>query len=296
MGRRPDFVIIGAMKCATTTLHDQLGEQPGFFVCEPKEPYFFSNDPVWAKGMDWYESLFADAGESDICGESSTHYTKLPTYPHTVDRMVEHIPNAKLIYVMRHPIDRLVSQYIHQWTEREITSPINEAIHQHEELIAYSCYAKQLTPFFGHWTSDTILPIFFERVRQDSQRELESITTFLGYDRKPTWAERDSSNVSAQRLRTSPLRDAIVDAPGLSHIRRFLVPQSVRDRVKSQWQMTDRPELSEESLAYLTEVFDEDLRVLGEWLSMELTCENWSDTVVQSAPKWGVDKTPKRAA
>ncbi len=57
---------------------------------------------------------------TDLRGESSTHYTKLPTYPRTVDRMVRDLPRLKLIYVMRHPIERLVSQYVHELTAGRI--------------------------------------------------------------------------------------------------------------------------------------------------------------------------------
>jgi len=105
----PDFVIIGAMKCATSTLHDQLARIDGISMTEPKEPNFFSDELNWAKGMGWYESLFESMPVDDLKGESSTHYTKLPTYPLCIPRMHEHLPNAKLIYVMRDPIDRIVS-------------------------------------------------------------------------------------------------------------------------------------------------------------------------------------------
>src|SRR5690606_7778793 len=57
----PNFVVIGAMKSATTTLAMQLAAQEGVFVSDPKEPNFFSNDEIYSKGMSWYESLFAGA-------------------------------------------------------------------------------------------------------------------------------------------------------------------------------------------------------------------------------------------
>ena len=84
MSRLPDFIVIGAMKSATSTLHEQLAVQPGFFMSAEKEPNFFSNDENYAHGLAWYRSLFDNAASSDLCGESSTHYTKLPTYPNTV--------------------------------------------------------------------------------------------------------------------------------------------------------------------------------------------------------------------
>src|SRR6185295_6140807 len=118
---RPDFVVIGAMKCGTSTLHVQLAAQPGFFMSEPKEPNFFSDDAEFARGEGWYRGLFAGAGEGDLRGESSTHYTKLPTHPRTVERLASELGrDLRFVYVVRHPVDRLVSHYVHAWTENEV--------------------------------------------------------------------------------------------------------------------------------------------------------------------------------
>ena len=100
------FLVIGAMKCGTSSLHEQLSRRPNFFLSTPKEPNFFGDDDQFRKGTVWYESLFAGASPGQRCGESSTHYTKLPDHPHTVDRMHALIPGARLVYVMRHPIER----------------------------------------------------------------------------------------------------------------------------------------------------------------------------------------------
>src|SRR5262249_25249044 len=147
MIHRPDFIVIGAMKSATTTLHEQLARQPGIFMCHPKEPSFFSDDEIYARGWGWYGSLFRPAGLAGLRGESSTHYTKLPTYPRTIDRMARDLRRLKLIYVMRHPIDRLISQYVHEVTVGRISAGLREALERHPELIDYGRYSMQLQPF-----------------------------------------------------------------------------------------------------------------------------------------------------
>ena len=83
----PDYLIIGAMKCGTSTLAVQLGAQPGLFMTTPKEPNFFSDDVIYSRGAAWYQALFDDAKPGDIKGEASTHYTKLPTHPDTLSRL-----------------------------------------------------------------------------------------------------------------------------------------------------------------------------------------------------------------
>ncbi|MDZ7629304.1 MAG: sulfotransferase [Parvularculaceae bacterium] len=255
----PDFVIIGAMKCGTSTLHAQLSRQPQFFMSAPKEPNFFSNDEIYAKGEAWYRSLFAAAPQGAIKGESSTHYTKLPTYPNTAARLAALIPQAKFIYVTRDPIERLVSHYIHEWTEGRISVPIEEAIEKHPELIAYSRYGYQLAPWINQFGAERILTVEFERMTAEPDATLKRIAAFLGAEGEVTWRDDlEAQNISAERIRTFPLKSLIVDNKVATAIRRKLVPQGLRDRVKSRLQMRARPQLSDDAVRKLTAVFEGD--------------------------------------
>ncbi|AGF53469.1 sll5042 (plasmid) [Synechocystis sp. PCC 6803] len=274
------------MKCATSTLHEQLALQPGIFMTSLKEPNFFSNDEEFAKGMDYYQSLFAGAQPQDLCGESSTHYTKLPTYPDTVKRLAEAFPQTKFIYVMRHPIDRLVSQYIHEWTQRVVNTDINTAIDQFPEMIEYSLYSKQLQPYFEQFGRERVLPVFFERMLAHSQAELERVCNFIGYQGTPIWQELNPQNVSSDRIRISGWRDFLVEAPGLKQLRRWLIPKSLRTWIRSLWSMKKRPQLSNERLAYLKKIFDQDLQVLGSWLGIPLDCTTFKTTVKSQNSAW----------
>jgi len=276
-------MIIGAMKCATSTLHTQLMKQPGIFMTDLKEPNFFSNDEEYAKGIDWYWSLFEGSAEFRWRGESSTHYTKLPTYPKTIERIQQHCPDVKFIYVIRHPIDRLVSQYIHEWSQRVISVEINQAITQHPELIDYSRYGMQLQPYFEAFGKDRILPIFFESLLQSPQQELERVCQFLGYPQQPEWHFIvGAQNASNERLITSQWRDLLVETPGLRELRQWLIPKSVRNWVRSFWTMKQRPELTPENIQALQEIFNQDLAILGSWLGIEsLCCENFKEKAQQ---------------
>ncbi|MEM9374002.1 MAG: sulfotransferase, partial [Planctomycetota bacterium] len=281
MDNRPDFVIIGAMKCATTTLHDQLARQQGVFMSTPKEPNFFSDDGVWSRGIGWYESLFRDAPGGALRGESSTHYTKLPTYPETIDRFAEHLPDAKLIYVMRDPVARLVSQYIHEWSEARISVPIDEAVERHPELLDYSRYATQLRPWLDRFGSDRVLPVFFERITARPAAEFERVCRFVGVAGEAGWAEDAAPrNVSSERIRKNPVRDAVLDLRAMRWLRRALLPESVRERIKSRWRMDERPELSEGRAARVRERLDPDIAALGGMLGLRLNCEGFRDAVL----------------
>lgn len=277
--RLPDFLIIGAMKSATTTLHAQLAAQPAIFMSEPKEPNFFSDEANWRKGMDWYRGLFAGAGAGAamLAGESSTHYTKLPDHPEALPRIREWLPQAKLIYVMRHPVQRLLSHYSHGWLERSIDGPVDEAVHRYPELIDYGRYAMQIGPYLETFGRENVLPVFFERLVSSPQTELERVCAFLGYEGNPVWAPNlERQNVSQVRIRKSALHDLLVWNPVATYFRHRLVPQSVRDRVKSVWQLKRKPQLSHGTEIFAVERFDADLAQLGEWLDVRLDCGNFA--------------------
>jgi len=278
----PDFVIIGAMKCGTSTLHAQLAAQPQFFMSEPKEPNFFSNDEIYAKGEGWYRGLFRKAPEGAIKGESSTHYAKLPTYPYTVERLAALIPEAKFIYVMRDPVERLISHYIHEWTQGVITCPIDEAIDAHPELVAYSRYAYQLEPFVARFGKARILPVMFEKMTAAPDAELKRIAAFLGAEGDVAWKrDLDTQNVSSERIRKFPGYSLLVDNPVATFLRRTLVPQRLRDRVKSNLQMRERPALSAARIAALDEIFERDIAALEPLIGAQMTRADFSRSIVR---------------
>jgi len=278
LARTPDFIIIGAMKSATSSLHKQLSAQPGIFMSTPKEPNFFSDDLIYKRGLDWYQGLFSEAQADDICGESSTHYTKLPDYPFTIQRLQAAIPNPKLIYVIRNPVDRLISHYMHQWSEGLITCDINKAVDRHPELINYSCYSKQLTPFVDAFGDEALMLVFFNQLKSSSQTTLEAIGKFVGIpDPKALrWlVEETPDNVSIKRIRRFRGYELIVKNPLLGWIRRTIVPQRIRDYIKGHLTLHKRPHLSGPQLAEVTRIFDEDLKLLSDLLGFEVDCNNF---------------------
>lgn len=287
MAKKPDFIIIGAMKCATSTLHTQLALQPGIFMSTPKEPNFFSDDDQYAKGINEYLSLFGSASESDLCGESSTHYTKLPDYPRCVERLTGHLPDIKLIYVMRHPIDRLVSHYIHQWSQGAFSCDINHAVSQYPELVSYSCYSKQLEPYIQAYGKNKILPIFFEAVKSNPQRELEKIAQFIGYQKPVIWTqELAKQNASNERIKQFVGYEFLIDSEIMTLLRRSLIPPFLRNLVKKKLTMQERPVLDPLQTEQLTKTFNDDLQVLGAWLGTDLCCDNFAATVMSGSLTW----------
>jgi len=285
--RLPHFVIIGAMKSATSSLYDQLSGQTGIFMCNPKEPNFFSDADQYSKGIAWYSGLFAEADEDDLLGEASTHYTKLPTYPESVQRLKQHLPDTRFIYVMRHPVNRLVSHYIHEWSTGVYHCDIEEAIDKYPELVTYGCYATQLEPYFEAFGRAAVLPVFFDRLLSEPQMELERICHFIGYQGKPVWIQDlKPDNVSSERIRKFPGYQFLVDSKLATWLRRHFIPQGLRNAVKMKLRMRERPVLSEKAQARLEQVFDLDLEVLGKLLGVNLNCKNFKQVTAATSLNW----------
>ena len=283
----PDFMIIGAMKSATSTLHEQLRLQPGIFMSTPKEPNFFSDDVNYGKGITWYRSLFEQAGSDVLKGESSTHYTKLPTYPRTIERMKKTGIRPKFIYVMRQPVDRLISHYIHEWSQGVIKTDIVTALKTCPELVQYGRYAYQLEPYFEAFGQHSVLPVFFDRIRNAPQAELERICRFIGYEGKPNWrTDLKPTNVSRERVRRIPFDKVFIYSELATILRRLVIPKRLRNIVRSRLTMRTRPQLSDAVKENLEAMFDEDLDKLGKWLGVKLNCQNFSEVTRASQLEW----------
>ena len=110
-GRLPDLIIIGAMKCGTTSLHRYLDLHPEIIMSGQKGLNFFIPERNWGKGVDWYRPNFK--GNALVSGEASPNYTNFPDFKGVAGCMHPIGPNARLIYMVRDPVDRILSHYMH---------------------------------------------------------------------------------------------------------------------------------------------------------------------------------------
>lgn len=230
----PDFLVIGAQKSATSSLCDLLTQHPGVFLTEPKEPYFFSHDEVYARGLPWYESLFAHAGDAVITGEGSTTYTQHGLYPRAPERIALALPDARLVYMVRDPIERIRSHWMHLSTkggrERE---PINTAVRNRPEYLDHSRYAAQLSHYRERYPEDRLLVLFFEEFRADPEGVTRRCLSFIGADPAqwtPVDADRPRHRSAEGRTDTAALRP-LRRIPGFDALR-DLAPTGLRNTLR----------------------------------------------------------------
>jgi hypothetical protein len=184
--RLPDFIIIGAAKSGTTSLFRWLSEQQEVWVPDLKEPNFFSYDRIWSRGREWYGTVFAGASQSPLCGEASTSYTELQYAARTAPRMAETIPEVKLIYVLRHPLERLRSHYRHEIQRGRERRQLADAVAEVEnEYVGSSLYFTCLEPYVKFFRRDQICVVRFEDLVTHPPLGWSAILDHLGLHQRP---------------------------------------------------------------------------------------------------------------
>jgi Sulfotransferase family len=202
--RFPDFIIIGAMKSATSTLYAWLRTQPGTFLAEPKEVNFFSFDRTWAHGPGWYSDRFSAGAQNDLLGEASVSYTYPDDAETAAERMAGLVPGARLIYVVREPVERLRSHYRHEVQRNRERRPLLEAISTPgNPYVETSRYFSCLEPYIHRFPSEQIRVIRFEDLVEGENAAWFDVLAFL--DLPPAPPPGTAHNVTADNSEWSPL-------------------------------------------------------------------------------------------
>jgi hypothetical protein len=173
-----DFMIIGAQKCGTSSLAFQMAQHPQICFCKKKEPHYFSRVENWQERLQEYHLLFSPS-EGQLCGEASTSYTSLPSYPNMHRRLYEYNPDLKLIYIIRQPVERIVSHYSHRHLRGRHKDPPEIDIWMDQAYINTSRYGVQIRPYIELFSLQNILILISEEVIRKPHDALKQIAGFL---------------------------------------------------------------------------------------------------------------------
>jgi hypothetical protein len=159
---KPNFFVIGAQHCATTSLCFHLGQHNDILICREKEPHFFSVNEVYDKGWEWYLSLFSQYTGEKAIGEGSTTYSMSLQNPKAPARIARTIPDANIIYIVRNPIKRIESAYQHRLLSGRKCWDFNSTIKKVPGIIDNTLYWKQINRYRDYFSDDQIKIIYFE--------------------------------------------------------------------------------------------------------------------------------------
>lgn len=264
----PTFLIIGAAKAGTTSLHHYLAQHPQIEMSVKKELRFFSHADNWARGTEWYSSHFGS--DRPVRGESSPAYTQSRRFPEVPARIHRVLPDARFIYLVRDPVERLLSHYAFSVAKGRERGTLADAVRAADSrYVDCSMYYAQISRYFDYFDRSRILVVSSEDLRSQQRSTLARIFRFLAVD-DGFWStefDRTFNAVGDHRLRTpTGLR-----LEQLNHLR-------VVQAVPRRWRMSagrwiyrpfsrraSRPALDAHLHGLLTARLEDDVARLRQW-------------------------------
>ncbi|MBB4060903.1 hypothetical protein GGQ08_001832 [Salinibacter ruber] len=269
----PTFLVIGAMKCGTTSLYYYLAEHPEIGMSHRKETDFFlATHGAWDRGRDWYTRQFPT--EVPERGECAPNYTKRHLFDDVPTRIESICPDVKLIYLVRDPIERTISHYRGSRRDGREQRSFEAAVADVDtsNYVLTSRYHFQLQPYLEQFSGEDLLVVTAEELDSAPTSTLRTIYRFL--DVNPAFenqrvGRRFNDSVGKKKL-----------APWTRWLSRQ-VPQSLKDRTRPylplHWlpgERIPRPEVSPETRARLEAVFRPDVEALRDLTGRDFSA--WS--------------------
>jgi Sulfotransferase domain len=228
----PNLIIIGARKCGTTSLHYYLDQHPEIAMSRTKELGLFTRSE-WQEHVDWYRSQF-DPG-APVRGEGTPAYTTYPLAQDVPDRIHALVPNAKLIYSVGDPIQRIVAQWV-QWYANEVdlapesvnarmaSEPLSEILRDYDDprnsYVCPSRYATQLERYLAVFDRSQIMVVDQHDLKHGRRETMREIFRFLEVD------DAFESPAFSQELNTH--NEKFRPQAGFSRLRRAALTAGVR--------------------------------------------------------------------
>ena len=273
----PNLLVIGAMKGGTTSLWEYLRQHPSIHMSPTKEIHFFDRDDRWARGRGWYEAHFAGASDAHtVVGEATPAYTRFPLHRDVPLRAAQLVPDARLVYVLREPIARIRSHYLHHRSLGLETLPFAQAVVEHSTYVDTSRYAMQIEQWLRHFPREQLLVITSEQLRAQHAETMRTVYGFLGVD--TGWEstaeelhrteEKFVPRPAANRLRSSRLGERFVEA----------LPPAITPALQRVWGLTrHRPDnggadLDDGLRAVLADLLRDDVHELPTYLGSDFGC------------------------
>ncbi len=232
----PNLIVIGAMKASTTTFYELISRHPQVWFSGEKEPHYFTS-PDYGDSAAWqgYLNLFEAAPQTaKYIGEASTGYSKYPHFGDTAQRLCDDLRDPRLIYLIRDPVERTISNYRHAYLSGHypVGTRLGEAIERDPILIDASCYARQIAAYRSVFEEERFLILTTDNLHAQPRQVMRRVEAFLELDAFDGWDAPLPQSNSKQALGRSLALQSMLPK-SLINFARACVPATLRDRAKA---------------------------------------------------------------
>jgi len=268
-----DFIHAGTTKAASSWLYEALSEHPEVCMADKSDLNFFNIN--YHRGMDWYHDHFEN--DTEVTGEVSPGYLQ---HPWTAERIAHEMPDVKVTFCLRNPVDRAYSHWWHSYSNKYMTydfEQIFENYPPYHHWVVPGFYDYHLSRFYEHLPEEQIEITFFDDLVEDDAKFLKDYYSSIGVD-------------SGFRPSVLDTKENTADATGsytYLRVRNWIrenVPHSLKNVMKLFWDpvrgVVESTEEYDEGMdgeirRQLEEIYAEDVRRLSERTGRDLS--HWFD-------------------
>jgi hypothetical protein len=269
----PNFLIVGAPKCGTTSLYEYLRQHPDVYMSVPKEPRYFPCFGVLpeervVRDRAEYKRLFDGAKTERAIGEASPNYLHAPE---AAARIAAELPDAKIIVSLRNPADRAYSSYLGRVRRGVEQRPIEEALRPGSYFFDASLYCDALARYFAMFERSRVKVLLFDDFARDTAAALRELCAFLAIAPNAAIDIHARHNVGFMP-KWAAVDTIVVHAATAA---RDLLPVSMRGtglamRLRRLW-LRQPPPLPAALRASLLHAFEPDIRRTGKLIGRDLS-------------------------
>ena len=268
----PSFVVIGATRAGTETLNAWLNDHPDVCMSPRESLDFFLENGTWDMGVGWYALRFGTCGWDQTRGESSPAYADTHLDPGVPKRMYSVIPDAKLIYLVREPMERMRSVFRQRVTDGSETRNFAEAVADDPDYRETSRYITHIGAFLKHFNKKQLLVITSEQLAADPQATLGAVHSHLGVVRDELSTDKARRDVTAdQRLESTISRRLKANPSYWRALNRSWQLRSLHERAFTRKGNFASTRLTKEADAELREDLEKDTQALEVFIGRRLT-------------------------
>jgi hypothetical protein len=221
----PGFIIVGPQKCATTWLYKCLYEHPEVLLPESDSVHYF--DMNYQKDLHWYRKFFSNYDNEKVVGEETATYIREQEAPR---RIADVLPEVKLIFTLRNPIDRAYSHWWHNRSRNKHSYEFKEALENYDlyqNWVVPGFYYRHLSRYREFFPDENIKICLMDDLIEDEWSYFQDVCEFLGIndDYKPSYINR-KANQGSYRFDKDSIYWKMVDQL------KDTAPQQIKDTVK----------------------------------------------------------------